>query len=310
MAHLTIESAAAPTVPGSTEQTLADLVAVGATCCVILAAANPGILAGALLAASWRWLDRPPEWLRVLSATLLLAPLLWLETFVVVGWPWRLWVSPDWPPALAPVNGYLAMRSFCTEMLAGPMWLEVVLLLVTLWSRGPRAQVVRERRRDQQRWRAISGERRGLLPDPSALRLEHPRPLPSSAHPPGCVRLGIDAETDQALDLQSARRTRDAPLPDRGLGKRQDDDAGSRRRRCGLQPIRRRHRRLQGWRPRRGCPRPRAAPRRALLPGGSGRAGFARVQPVLRRCRGHRQQAHRRLHLRAGGRDLQAGVSI
>lgn len=199
MAHLTIESAAAPTVPGSTEQTLADLVTVGATCCAILAAANPGILAGALLAASWRWLDRPPEWLRVLSATLLLVPLLWLETFVVVGWPWRLWVSPDWPPALAPVNGYLAMRSFCTEMLAGPMWLEVVLLLVTLWSRGPRAQVVRERRREQQRWRAISGERN----DPSVLRLEHPRPLPSSSsHPPGCVRLGIDAETDQALDLQ------------------------------------------------------------------------------------------------------------
>jgi len=82
------------------------------------------------------------------------------------------------------------------------MWFEAALLLAALWSRAPRAQVARDRRRDQQRWRAISGERRGVFADPSALRVEHPRPLPSGAHPPGCIRLGIDAETDRPLDLQ------------------------------------------------------------------------------------------------------------
>ena len=204
MARLTIESQAAPAVQGMNETSLSQAVEITVFSCLALAVANPGILVGVVLSATWRWLGRPPEWLRVLGATTALAVLVALQSFLVPAWPWRLWLSQVWPSHITPVAASLATRSFWTEALAGPMWFEVMLLMATLWQRRLGAQIRHDHHLDQQRWRAISGEPQPVLPLPIPVGLLHGTASASAVveHPEGQIRIGIDAETERPLDLE------------------------------------------------------------------------------------------------------------
>ncbi|MGC2372859.1 MAG: type IV secretion system DNA-binding domain-containing protein [Solirubrobacteraceae bacterium] len=197
MARLAIESQAAPAVQGPTEnhvQELAAMLAVALGCVALL---NPGVLLGAAVAGGWLWLHRPSTAQRFACAALCIAPLLALHSFLIWGWPWRDWLLHLAPQLqVAPVDGRLALRSLYAEAMAGPAWFEAAVLAARLKSRRVHAQVRRDHRLDRRRWRAISGRRQPMLPSPQT------SPLDSSVtHPPGCVRLGVDAETNQPLDL-------------------------------------------------------------------------------------------------------------
>jgi Type IV secretion-system coupling protein DNA-binding domain len=164
--------------------------------CVCLALLDPGILLGAAVAGGWCWLYRPKTAERLICAGLVVAPLLVLHSFLMWGWPWRDWLSQLLPGQVGPVDGSLAIRSLYAEALAGPLWFEAAFFATSLRRRTVQAQVRRDHRLDKRRWRAISGRRQPMLPDPQTLRSDT-----SPAHPAGCIRLGVDAETNGALDL-------------------------------------------------------------------------------------------------------------
>jgi hypothetical protein len=157
---------------------------------------DPGVLLGAAVAGGWVWLYRPQTAQRLVCAALIVAPLLALHSFLVWGWPWRASLAQLLPGQVAPVDWPLAIRSLYSEALAGPLWFEAAFFAVGLRRRTVQAQVRRDHRLDVRRWRAISGRRQPMLPDPQTLRSD-----PSPAHPPGCIRLGVDAETNGSLDL-------------------------------------------------------------------------------------------------------------
>jgi hypothetical protein len=199
MARVAIQSQAAPAVPGSIENRVQDLAVTLTVLLGCAALLNPGVLLGAVVAGGWFWLYRPPAGQRLACALLLLIPLLPLHTFLVWGWPWRDWLAPLLPIQVSPVDASLTLRSLYTEALAGPLWFEGAVLAAHLRSRRVDAQVRRDHRLDQQRWRAISGRRQPMFSTPN------PRISPSDAgpeHPPGRIRLGIDAETNGWLDLE------------------------------------------------------------------------------------------------------------
>lgn len=197
MARLAIESQAAPAVQGPTEHTLQELaamLAVGLGCVALL---NPGVLLGAAVFGGWTWLHRPSVTRRIACALLLAVPLFALHSFLIWGWPWRDWLAHLLPqPTVSAVDGPLAMRSFYAEALSGPLWFEASVLAAHLKSRNLPAQVRRDHRLDKRRWRAISGRRQPMLPGPQTSRLDS-----STEHPPGRLRLGVDAETNRPLDL-------------------------------------------------------------------------------------------------------------
>jgi hypothetical protein len=196
VARLAIESQAAPAAPGSIENHVQDLGALLALFCAVVALADPGVVLGAAVAGGWRWLHRPSTVRRVVCAMLVVAPLLALHSFVVCAWPWRAWLGHVFPQ-LAPVDGSLALRSLYAEALAGPLWFEATGVVALLRNRRVDAQVRRDHRLDQRRWRAISGRRQRMLAlDP------HTSTERSHVHPRGAIRLGLDAETNRALDLQ------------------------------------------------------------------------------------------------------------
>lgn len=197
MARLATESQAAPAVQGPTENHVQDLAAMLVVALGGVALLDPGVLLGAAVAGGWLWLHRPSTTQRFACATLCIAPLLALHSFLIWAWPWRdclLHLLPQLQ--VAPVNGPLALRSLYAEALAGPAWFEGVVLAARLRSRRVHAQVRRDHRLDRRRWRAISGRRQPMLPSLLTSRLDS-----SVAHPPGCVRLGVDAETNRPLDL-------------------------------------------------------------------------------------------------------------
>jgi len=197
MARVAIESQAAPAAQGPLENQLQEsagaLMILGA--CV--AVATPGVLAGAAMACIWRWLHRPPLLARVACAVLLLGPLFALRSFIVVAWPWRDILANSFPAKFTAVDGSLALRSLYTEALAGPLWFEAMLLATVIGRRRVDSQVRRDHRLDKRRWRAISGSRQPMLPDPNTSRTDH-----SPGHPEGGIRLGVDSETNRSLDLQ------------------------------------------------------------------------------------------------------------
>ncbi len=199
MARLAIETQAAPAAQGPIETQVQDLTTLLLVACAAAALTDPGILLGAAVAAGWRWLYRPSIAQRLVCALLIAAPLLALHTFIVWAWPWREWLSQSLPPQVAPAAGAVSARSIYTEVLLGPLWLEAAVLATRLRSRRVDAQVRRDHRLDQRRWRAISGERQRLLPDPQAASAA------DHAHPAGGIRLGVDAETGGPLDLQLPR---------------------------------------------------------------------------------------------------------
>lgn len=197
MARLAIESQAAPAVQGPAEnqvQELAGVLAVALGCVALL---NPGVLLGAAVFGGWCWYAQPGRTWRYACALLLVAPLLALHSFLIWGWPWRDLLAHLLSQAqTVTVDGRLALRSFYAEALAGPAWFQGAVLAAHLKSRNLPAQVRRDHRLDKRRWRAISGRRQPMLPSPQISRLDS-----STAHPPGRVRLGVDAETNGPLDL-------------------------------------------------------------------------------------------------------------
>jgi len=196
VARVAIESQAAPAAPGPLELRLQDLAAMLVVALGSVALLDPGILLGAAVAGGWLWLYRPTLARRLVCAGLLILPLLALHSFLVWGWPWRDWLAHLLPMQVAPVDGALALRSLYTEALAGPLWFETAVFAAQLRSRRVGAQVRRDHRLDKRRWRAISGHRQPTLPRPQTSRSTS-----SPAHPPGRIRLGVDAETNGALDL-------------------------------------------------------------------------------------------------------------
>jgi hypothetical protein len=198
MARVAIESQAAPAAQGPIENQVQDLAAILAVALGCVALLDPGLLLGAAVAGGWLWLYRPPTVHRLTCALLLVAPLLALHTFLIWGWPWREWLAHLLPQMqVAPVDGPLALRSLYAEALAGPLWFEGAVLAARLKSRRVDAQVRRDHRLDRRRWRAISGRRQLMLPDPLTSGSDS-----SPAHPAGRIRLGVDAETNGPLDLE------------------------------------------------------------------------------------------------------------
>lgn len=196
MARVTIESQAAPAAQGPLENRLQEVVGIALSLGAAVAIGSPGILAGAAVVALWRWLERPPWWLRLTCALILVVPLLALWRVVVWGWPIRDLLATAFAGKVAGVNGSDAWRSFYVEALAGPLWFEGMLLAVGLSRRRVGAQVRHDHRRDKQRWRAISGRRQFTVPDPNR------QTDAQTGHPAGCIRLGEDAETNRPLDLE------------------------------------------------------------------------------------------------------------
>jgi Type IV secretion-system coupling protein DNA-binding domain len=196
MARVAIESQAAPAAQGPIENRLQDFAVMLMAALGCVALLNPGVLLGAGVAAGWLWLYRPPTLRRLVCALLLMVPLLDLHIFLIWGWPWREWLAHLLPMQVPPVDGSLALRSLYIEALAGPLWFEGAVLAARLRSRRVDAQVRRDHRLDKQRWRAISGQRQLMLPNPQTSRSDS-----SPAHPPGRIRLGVDAETNGPLDL-------------------------------------------------------------------------------------------------------------
>jgi Type IV secretion-system coupling protein DNA-binding domain len=197
MARLAIESQAARAVQGPTENQVQELAAMLAVALACVALLNPGVLLGAAVFGGWCWFERPARVPRYACAALLVAPLLALHSFLIWGWPWRDLLSHLLSQTqVSTVDGRLALRSFYVEALAGPAWFEGAVLAAHLKSRRVHAQVRRDHRLDRRRWRAISGRRQPMLPSPQTSRLDS-----SAAHPPGRVRLGVDAETNGPLDL-------------------------------------------------------------------------------------------------------------
>ncbi|HYM54204.1 MAG TPA: DUF87 domain-containing protein [Solirubrobacteraceae bacterium] len=176
-------------------QDLAVLLVVALGCVALL---DPGVLLGAAVAGGWFWLHRPTTARRIACALLLVVPLLALNTFLIWGWPWRDLLANLLPTQVAPVAGSAALRGLYTEALAGPLWFETANFAVRLRSRRVDAQVRRDHRLDMRRWRAISGRRQPML---SMSNPQTSRSDSSPDHPPGRIRLGVDAETGRALDL-------------------------------------------------------------------------------------------------------------
>jgi hypothetical protein len=196
MAQLTIESQAAPAAQGPLETQLQEYAAILAGACGVVAFSNPGVLAGALVAWAWRWLERPSVWVRLTVASALAAVLVAWQSFVVLAWPWRDALGAAHALHVSPVDGALAIRSFCAEALAGPLWFEGMLLATVLWRRRVDSQIRHDHRLDKRRWNALTGRRQRSLEDRLAPRCDQ-----SPAHPPGRIRLCVDEETNRPFDL-------------------------------------------------------------------------------------------------------------
>ncbi|HEV3189797.1 MAG TPA: hypothetical protein VGY54_04830 [Polyangiaceae bacterium] len=197
MARLTIESQAAPAAQGPLETQFQEYAAVLAGACGIIALANPGVLAGAAVAWAWRWIKQPRIVVRLICAFALAALLIALQSFIAPGWPWRDALARVPTLQVAPVNDAIALRSFCTEALAGPLWFEGMLLATVLWRRRVDAQIRHDHRLDKRRWNALTGRRQRPLAD----RIAPPTDR-SLAHPAGCIRLCADEETNRPFDLK------------------------------------------------------------------------------------------------------------
>jgi hypothetical protein len=198
MARVAIESQAAPAAPGPIETQIQDLAVLLGVVCACLALLDPGIVLGAAVVGLWRWRWRPSLLRRLVVAGVGVLSLLALHSFVMCAWPWRSLLGQLLSGQVSTIAAPAAVGSFLVEALAGPAWLELASLVIVLRRRTVQAAVQRDHRLDQRRWRAINGDRQPTF------SMSHP--LTSSAdtswaHPPGAIRLGVDAETNGWLDL-------------------------------------------------------------------------------------------------------------
>ena len=203
MARLNIESQAAPAVQGPLENQVQTVAALLLATSATAAALYPGVLIGAALAAVWRWRRRPPLSQQIACAIIAVLPLLALWPQLQTAWLWRDMLANALPDSIRGVDASLVARSVAIEALAGPAALQLGLLASRLLGRTVGAQVRRDHRLDQQRWRAISGEQQLV----ARLRAMAANPNiatggPSPAHPIGTIRLGLDRETNRPFDLK------------------------------------------------------------------------------------------------------------
>jgi hypothetical protein len=203
VARPNIESSAAPAVQGTVEdhiQLVAGLLTAATGAAVAIC---PGILIGVAAAALWRWLKQPATYVRIAVAVALLVPFLALRSLVETAWLWRDMLANALPSAIKGVDGGLVFRSLPVEALAGPLALELFSLAILVQRRTINGQVRRDHRLDKQQWRAISGHR-GPTERLKAMRSHAVvvRSAASYTHPRGFVRLGLDAEINQPLDLK------------------------------------------------------------------------------------------------------------
>jgi hypothetical protein len=203
VARPNIESTAAPAIQGTVENHIqlgAGLLTAATGAAV---AVWPGILLGVAAAAVWRWFARPSTFVRVALTVALLIPLVALRSLVATAWLWRVMLANALPSVLKGVDGALILRSLPVEALAGPLTLELFSLAILVERRTIGGQVRRDHRLDKQQWRAISGhlgptERlQAMLSHQGRVRSEAAIP-----HPRGFVRLGVDAEINQPIDLR------------------------------------------------------------------------------------------------------------
>jgi hypothetical protein len=197
MARGAIESQAAPAAQGPLETQIQELASILIVACICLALTDPGVLIGAALAGGLRWRFRPALLTRGVCLVLLLIPLAQLLPLIQWAWPWRDWLASSLPGAVVPVDRSRIPPTLFVEALAGPLWLEATLLAIRLRGRTVDAQVRRDHRLDKRRWRALSG-----LRQPALLNIRRTRMDANPAHPSGGIRLGIDAETNGAFDLE------------------------------------------------------------------------------------------------------------
>ena len=200
MARVAAEDHAGPALQDSLEKQIQGVGALLMVGCVAVAALCPGAALGAAGTAIWRWLYRPPVWLRLVCAAVPLALLVPLHASIVVGWLWRDLASNVASGHLINgVDGSRMVRSIGVEVVAGPLLLEAALAARALMGRSLGAQLRRDQRADRTRRRAVAGRRQlaSLIPDPHVLRTDV-----YSAHPAGRIRLGTDRETHRPFDLE------------------------------------------------------------------------------------------------------------
>lgn len=198
MARVTIESQAAAAVQGPLETALQDLVVLTMALGACIALAQPGILLSAAAAALWRLRKQPSRNRRIFRSVVAATPLLWLYPSITWAWPWRDLLARAAILPVAAVQASPTLRSLAIEALAGPLWLEGATLVVHLRRRTVHAQVRRDHRLDQRRWRALTGANRPKLP---AADTKPPTADSRQPHPNGCIRIGLDLETGVPLDL-------------------------------------------------------------------------------------------------------------
>jgi hypothetical protein len=114
---------------------------------------------------------------------------------VIWAWPWRNVLAHSLPQVTA-VHSSLALRSFATETLAGPLWFEAMLLATVVWRRRIDMQIRHDHRLDKRRWNALTGRAQRPWSRRRPDRLEQSPP-----HPPGRIRIGVDQETNRPFDL-------------------------------------------------------------------------------------------------------------
>jgi hypothetical protein len=203
VAGLGVGRPAPPAVQDSLEkniQTAGALVMVG---CCVAATLCPGILLGATAYALWRWLRSPSLHRRIRHVALPTVMLFPLRAAIVVAWPWRDVFAGALPFVVVKgVDPGRALVSFFAEALAGPLAFELGRAGHMLMRRSLGAQMRRDQRSDQRRWRAVGGRRQlhSYLPNPRV------RPEDVAAdHPSGRIRLGVDRETELPFDLELPR---------------------------------------------------------------------------------------------------------
>src|SRR5271165_6206466 len=199
MARIAIESQAAPAAQGPLETKLQELVVLAMTVGIIAAALDPGVLLGAALAGVWRRRAKPVHPRRGFWAVVFAGLSVALRSFLVWAWPWRSWLATSGVLNLGSFSVVQAVHSATVEALAGPLWLEGALFLLRMRQRTVQSQLRRDHQLDQRRWRAISEQAQPGSPwrTPATGLADAPSP----PHPRGCIRIGLDLETNTPLDL-------------------------------------------------------------------------------------------------------------
>jgi hypothetical protein len=215
VAGVNLEPAAAFPAQRPLELWLQELAATLIAVLAGSAMAQPALLLGAVPPFAWWALQRPPRlpsppvWLRWLAAAAAALPAGALHAALVPGWAVRL-AAAALAPALTAgaARPQVTVTSVSVEVLLGPLWFELALAAAALRTRSMGSAVVRNHRRETRRHRALIGQNPGPLHRPVS-----PRAEVDAGHPPGRIRLGLDAESRRPFDLDLAELAQHVFLP-------------------------------------------------------------------------------------------------